>query len=144
MKTSTFLKTTSQVPAESQFNGTAAAAGKLSVAEDRNIATLAHFGGVLGCIPSAVIYYLYKGRAPFAQQEAREALNFTLLPTIIALASFFLSSLPGIGWIFGLVAALVWVILASMSLYAGIRVNRGNPYQYPLNTRLFDVIRVRR
>lgn len=138
------MKTSSQIPADSQFKGTPAAAGHLSVVEDRNIATLAHFGGVLGCIPSAVIYYLYKGRAPFAQQEAREALNFTLLPAILALITFALSTIPGFGWIFGLVTALLWVYLASMSLFAGIKVNKGNPYQYPLNTRLFDMLTFRR
>ncbi len=134
------LNTATKIPSDSQFEGTHAAAGNLSVSEDRNIATLAHFGGVLGCIPSAVIYYLYKERGPFTQQESREALNFTLLPTIVLVISFVLSTLPAVGGFFGMLAALIWASLALFSLIGGIKVNKGNPYLYPMNTRLFDMI----
>lgn len=113
---------------------------KLTVAEDRNIATLAHFGGVIGFIPSATILYLYKGRAPFSEQEAKEALNFTLLPSILIVAFMVLSFIPGIGWLFGLLAALTWTYLATMSLIAGIKVNKSNPYQYRFNTMLWSRI----
>lgn len=106
--------------------------------QDRNIATLAHFGGVIGCLPSGIVYYLYRDRGAFTEQESREAFNFTLLPTIIIIVSMLLASLPFVGWIFGLIAALLWSYLALMSLIAGIKVNRGNPYQYRGNTLLFD------
>ncbi len=112
--------------------------------EDRNIATLAHFGGVLGCISSGVIFYLYRGRGPFTEQESREAFNFTLLPSIIILLSVFLAMLPTIGWFFGLIAALLWTYLAFMSLVAGIKVNKGHPYQYKFNTAFFDKLAARK
>ncbi|GAA1752599.1 DUF4870 domain-containing protein [Rothia terrae] len=134
------MNTATKIPSDSQFEGTHAAAGNLSVSEDRNIATLAHFSGVLGCVPSAVIYYLYKGRGPFTQQESREALNFTLLPTIVLVVSFALCTVPDVGGFFGMLAALIWAYLAVMSLVGGIKVNKGNPYLYPMNTRLFDMI----
>lgn len=123
---------------DSTFEGTSATAKKLTVHEDRNIATLAHFGGVIGCIPSGIIYYLYRGRGPFTEQESREALNFTLLPTIVIVLFMLLTNVPVVGGFFGLIAALMWAFLAFMSLVAGIKVNRGNPYQYKLNTALFD------
>lgn len=122
------------------YKGASATAAHLSVAADRNIATAAHFGGVLGCVPSAVIYYLYRGRGPFTEQESREALDFTLLPTLVVVISIALSSIPGIGWFFGLIAALTWVFLAFSALLAGIKVSRGNPYQYRFNTQLFSRI----
>ena len=113
---------------------------KLTVVQDRNIATFAHFGGVLGCIPSAIIYFLYRGRGPFCEQESKEALNFTLLPTLVILVSVACSFIPFIGGFFALVATLIWLYLAVMSLIAGIKVNRSNPYQYRFNTMLFSTL----
>lgn len=120
------------------FEGVSANPEPLSVKDDRSMATMAHFGGVIGCIPAAIIYSTLRTRGRFTAQEAREALNFTLLPSVIIVVSIALSVVPGIGWIFGLIAALVWVYLAVFSLIGGIRVNRGNPYQYKYNTRTFD------
>lgn len=126
--------------ADTKYRGTPPASNKLSVQQDCNIATLSHFGGVVGCIPSGIIYYLYRGRGAFTEQESREALNFTFLPTLIICVAILLSAVPYIGWVFGLIASLTWTYLAIMSLVAGIKVNRGNPYQYPGNTMLFDRI----
>ena len=89
---------------------------KISVIQDRNRATFAHFGGILGIIPSAAVFYVSRNNAPFAEQEAREAMNFTLLPSI----------------------ALVALFMAIASLRAGIEVNRGEPYSYRMNPRLLD------
>lgn len=136
------LKSTST--AKATFEGSSSTPNKLTVHEDRNIATLAHFGGVIGCIPSGIVYYLYRDRGAFTEQESREAFNFTLLPTIIIVVSMLLTPLPLVGWIFGLIAALLWSYLALMSLIAGIKVNKGNPYQYRANTMLFDRILSRR
>ncbi|MFW0111784.1 DUF4870 domain-containing protein [Rothia sp. CCM 9417] len=131
---------TATSPSTTTYKGSSATASHLSVNADRNIATAAHFGGVLGCIPSAVIYYLYRGRGPFTEQESREALDFTLLPTIVLALGIILSNIPAIGWFFGLVAALTWTYLAFSALIAGIVVTRGNPYQYKFNTFLFTKI----
>lgn len=135
---------TATSPSANAYKGSPATASHLSVAADRNIATTAHFGGVIGCIPSGVIYYLYRGRGPFTEQESREAFDFTLLPTLVIAVSIILSGVPGIGWLFGLLAALTWTFLAVFSLIAGIRVTRGNPYQYRFNTQLFTRILSRR
>ncbi|WP_237189560.1 DUF4870 domain-containing protein [Rothia nasimurium] len=137
MKTATSPKTSS-------YRGTPATASHLSVTADRNIATAAHFGGVLGCAPAAVIYYLYRGRGPFTEQESREALDFTLLPTLVIVLAILLSNLPAVGGFFGLLAALTWTYLAVSALMAGFQVTRGNPYQYRFNTRLFSTILARR
>ncbi len=138
-----FLKTAT-APSQTAYKGSPATATHLSVTSDRNIATVAHFGGVLGCIPSAVIYYLYRGRGPFTEQESREALDFTLLPTLVLALAIALSSLPAVGWFFGLTAALTWTYLAVSALIAGIKVSRSNPHQYRGNTRLFSKLLARK
>ena len=61
--------------------------------QDRQFATLAHFGGILGFVPSLVIYLIFKDRGPFTAQESKEALNFTLPPTLLAFVAWLLSLL---------------------------------------------------
>ena len=70
---------------------------KISVIQDRNRATFAHFGGILGIIPSAAVFYVSRNNAPFAEQEAREAMNFTLLPSIARGGAVGRVFLPGMG-----------------------------------------------
>ncbi|WP_422936611.1 DUF4870 domain-containing protein [Sinomonas sp. P47F7] len=103
--------------------------------EDRQWATLAHFGGILGCLPSLLVYLSFKDRGPFTAQESKEALNFTLPPTLAALLLNVLSFIPVVGSVFSVLATLVWVALAVMSVAAGIEVNRGQPFRYRFNLR---------
>ncbi|MBG6182708.1 putative Tic20 family protein [Arthrobacter sp. CAN_A214] len=122
----------------SAFEGSPANALPLTASEDRQFATLAHFGGILGFVPSLLIYLIFKDRGPFTAQESKEALNFTLPPTILALATWLLSLLPAVGGVFAVVNALIWVAIAMCSVTAGIQVNRGRPYRYALNLRLLS------
>ncbi|MCQ9164409.1 DUF4870 domain-containing protein [Arthrobacter sp. STN4] len=112
----------------------------LTPAEDKQWAFLAHCGGVLGCIPSALIYKFMAGRGPFTEQESLEALNFTLPPTILALALNIIALVvgifsPSVGTVFSMLALIVWVFLTVCSVIAAIQVSRGNPYRYPWNLR---------
>ncbi|WP_294570741.1 DUF4870 domain-containing protein [uncultured Arthrobacter sp.] len=119
----------------SAFEGAPATALPLTASQDRQFATLAHFGGILGFVPSLVIYLIFKDRGPFTAQESKEALNFTLPPTILAFVAWMLSLLPVLGGVFAVVNALIWVGIAVCSVAAGIQVNRGRPYRYALNLR---------
>ena len=123
-----------RVPA---FQGASSSAPPLSPSEDRQWATLAHFLGILGFVPSLVIYLIFRDRGPFTEQESKEAFNFTFPPSIAAGICLLLSLVPGIGGIFAVLNALIWVTLAAFSVAAGIHVNRGRPYQYPFNLRIF-------
>ncbi|MUK03444.1 DUF4870 domain-containing protein [Vibrio cholerae] len=118
------------------FEGTPANALPLTASEDRQFATLAHFGGILGFIPSLLIFLIFKDRGPFTAQESKEALNFTLPPTLLALVAWLLSLVPDIGGFFAVLNALIWVTITIFSVNAGIQVNRGRPYRYSLNLRL--------
>lgn len=130
----------SRESAESPFEGITPVAQPLTVAEDRQWATLAHFGGVGGFLPSFLIHRVFRGRGRFTEQEAKEAMNFTLLPSLVVVVGALVAPVPFIGWLFALAAAAAWVLLAGSSLAGGIQVNRGEPYVYRYNTRLYDRI----
>lgn len=121
---------------ESEYHGAPARAMPLTAAEDRQWATLAHFGGILGCLPSLLIYLVFRDRGPFTAQESKEALNFTLPPTAAAVVCNILALIPVVGNVFAVLATLVWIALTVFSVIAGIHVNRGQPYRYRYNLRL--------
>ncbi|UIK90120.1 DUF4870 domain-containing protein [Arthrobacter polaris] len=113
----------------------------LTPSEDKQWAFVSHCGGILGCIPSLLIYKLLAPRGRFTAQESFEALNFTLPPTVIAVALNLLAIIftlfnPAIGTVFSMLALLVWAFLTVFSVIAAVRVNRGQPYRYALNLRM--------
>ena len=117
------------------YHGVPANALPLTANEDRQWATLSHFGGILGCVPALLIYLIFKDRGPFTAQESKEALNFTLPPTIAAVVCNLLVFVPVVGNIFAVLATVIWIAVTCFSVAAGIHVNRGQPYRYGLNTR---------
>lgn len=123
-------------PQQPPYQGVAPNALPLTATEDRQWATLAHFGGILGFVPSLLIYLIFRDRGPFTAQESKEALNFTLPPTIAAMLANLLVIIPAAGNIFAVIATLIWIGIAVFSVSAGIRVNRGQPYRYKYNLRL--------
>lgn len=120
----------------SPYQGMSADAQPLTSAEDRQWATMAHFGGILGCVPSLIIYLVLRDRGPFTAQESKEALNFTLPPTVVALLFNLLALIGPISSVCAVLAALIWIALMVFSVRAGIHVNKGEPYRYPFNLRL--------
>lgn len=121
---------------ESEYQGAPARALPLTATEDRQWATLGHFGGILGCVPSLLVYLVFKDRGPFTAQESKEALNFTLPPTAAAVVLNVLALIPVVGNVFAVLATLVWLALTVFSVIAGVQVNRGQPYRYRYNLRL--------
>lgn len=120
------------------FEGLSPVAQPLTVTEDHQWATLAHFGGVVGFLPSFLIHRVFRHRGPFTEQEAMEAMNFTLLPSLVVVLGVLLAPVPFIGWFFALAATAAWLLLAVGSLAGGIRVNGGEPQLYRFNTHLYD------
>ena len=108
----------------------------LTAKQDRDRAALAHLSLAFGVLGPLVVWLLYRDRGPFTAQESKEALNFTLPPTLLALTAWLLSLVPDVGGIFAVVNALIWVAITIFSVNAGIQVNRGRPYRYALNLRL--------
>ncbi|KNC17790.1 hypothetical protein AC792_13140 [Arthrobacter sp. RIT-PI-e] len=120
---------------EPPFEGAPVNALPLTASEDRQFATLAHFGGILGFVPALLIRLIFKDRGPFTAQESTEALNFTLPPTILALVAWLLSFIPAIGVAFAILNALIWITLTVFSVIAGVHASRGLPYRYPFTLR---------
>ena len=63
------------------------AATPLTETEDRQWASFAHLGGILGFLLSLIIWLVFKDRGRFTAVEAKEALNFqiTLLIGYVAI-----------------------------------------------------------
>ena len=110
-------------PGQPPYHGVPANALPLTASEDRRWATLAHFGGILGCVPSLLIYLIFKDRGPFTAQESKEALNFTLPPTVAAVLANLLVFVPVVGNLFAVLATVIWIAVDVL-----LRL-RGNPRQ---------------
>ncbi len=126
----------SQSPGVSGQGSDTASRAPLTPSQDRQWATIAHFGAFLGFVPSLVVFIVFRSRGPFSEQEAKEALNFTLPLTVVGLAMNILAFLPIMGAIFGVIAVLLWAFMTISGVIAGIEVNKGRPYRYPFNLRI--------
>lgn len=121
-------------------------AAPLTPAEDKQWASFAHFGGVLGILPSLIIFLVFKDRGTLTRQEAKEALNWQITFTIGIIALQIISAiitgiafasgayaLVGIG---GWLVFLLWVANVIFSIMGGVKVNGGGAYRYPFAIRL--------
>ena len=125
----------------------------LTPAEDKQWASFAHFGGILGFLPSLIIFLVFKDRGPLTRQESKEALNWQItwiaasivlnivstIVSTIALATA--TSLAAIGTaslisgLFGFIALLPYLINVVFSIIGGVKVNGGGAYRYPVALR---------
>ncbi len=130
-----------------------APAAPLTEAEDKQWAMFAHFGGILGLLPSLIIYLVFKDRGAKTRVESKEALNWQItwiaanivLVILVAIITGILGAvLPYEAWgvyvlISGLLGFLTWVPwLANVvfSIIGGVKVNGGGSYRYPFAVRL--------
>jgi uncharacterized Tic20 family protein len=98
---------------------------------------VAHSFSIAGYIPSLCVYLAFRDRGPFTRQESREAFNFTLPLTVLTVICLGLGFLPDIGWGFSVAAVAVWLFMTISGVVAGVQVNKGRPYLYKLNLRMF-------
>ncbi|WP_286309257.1 DUF4870 domain-containing protein [Agromyces mangrovi Wang et al. 2018] len=118
-----------------------AAPSPLSQSEDIQWASFAHLGGILGFLPSLIIWLIFKDRGPFTNTEAKEALNFQITMVGASIALWILTTiLITISW--GLLSPLAlfnyapWVVSVIFSIIAFTKVKDGNHYRYPFAIRL--------
>jgi hypothetical protein len=121
-------------------------AAPLTPAEDKQWASFAHFGGLLGILPSLIIYLVFKDRGTLTKQEAKEALNWqiTFLGGLIIIyilvailnSIAFASGAYGLIGIVGFLPFLAWVVNAIFSIMGGVKVQGGGAYRYPFAIRL--------
>ena len=118
----------------------------LTPAEDKQWASFAHFGGVVGALPALIIYLVFKDRGALVRQESKEALNWQITFTIgwivmwiaVGLLSAVLFAVGAYGAIglLGWLPFLLYIVNVVLSLLAGVQVNGGGSYRYPFAVRL--------
>ncbi len=117
-------------------------AAPLTTAEDNQWASFAHLGGILGFLPSLIIWLVFKDRGSFTNVEAKEALNFQITVAIGQVAVFIINAILtavtlGIwGFIGWLLPLAVWVISLIWSIQGFMKAKAGNHYRYPFALRL--------
>lgn len=119
----------------------AAAAAPLTEAEDKQWASFAHLGGILGFLPSLIIWLVFKDRGVKTNVEAKEALNFQITVAIAQVAVFIVNAILTAvtlgfwGLISWLLPLAVWVLSLVWSIMGFQKVNAGGSYRYPVSIR---------
>jgi uncharacterized Tic20 family protein len=119
----------------------AAAAAPLTEAEDKQWASFAHLGGILGFLPSLIIWLVFKDRGVKTNVEAKEALNFQITAAIAQVAVFIVNAILTAvtlgfwGLISWLLPLAVWVLSLVWSIMGFQKVNAGGSYRYPVSIR---------
>lgn len=118
-----------------------AAAAPLTETEDKQWASFAHLGGILGILPSLIIWLIFKDRGRFTNEEGKEALNFQITLTIAQIAIFIISTFLaavtfGIGGLVSFLGFVVWVAGVIFSILGFLKAKDGVPYRYPFALRL--------
>lgn len=111
----------------------------LSESEDRQWASFAHLGGILGFLPSLIIWLVFKERGSFTNQEAKEALNFQLTLLIAQVALYFIGTILAlilIGFLFYFLAWAVWIAGIVFSIIGFVSAKDGKAYRYPFAIRM--------
>jgi len=119
----------------------ASSAPQLTEAEDRQWASFAHLGGVIGFLPSLIIWLVFKERGSFTNTEAKEALNFQITVTILYVALNVLGVILGaitfgIGGLITFLVPLVWIGAVIFSILGFVKSKDGNNYRYPVSIRI--------
>ena len=110
----------------------AAPAAPLSEAEDRQWASFAHLGGIIGILPSLIIWLVFKDRGAFTNTEGKEALNFQITALIAEIVAIVLIAVL----IGGLLLPLVYIARLIFSILGFVKSKDGIAYRYPVAIRL--------
>ncbi|MDJ0335432.1 DUF4870 domain-containing protein [Salinibacterium sp. G-O1] len=110
----------------------AAPSAPLTETEDRQWASFAHLGGIVGFLPSLIIWLVFKDRGAFTNTEAKEALNFQITVGIVYIIGSILTVIV-IGPLISLAAAIISVIFSIMGF---LKAKDGIAYRYPFALRL--------
>jgi uncharacterized Tic20 family protein len=134
-----------------------APAGPLSEAEDKQWAGLAHLLGILGILPSLIIFLVFKDRGAKTRVESKEALNWQITVLAVDIVLLIISAIIGaiatglsfnyetlgiaavVGLLAGLFYFLIFVVGAINIIFSIIgftKVNAGGSYRYPFAIRL--------
>ncbi|GAB3805212.1 hypothetical protein GCM10028798_26660 [Humibacter antri] len=134
-----------QPPQYGQPQYATAPAQPLAPESDKSAAMWSHIGGIVGFLPSLIIWLVLKDRGPRTNVEAKEALNWQITFTILYVALwivvgilngiFFAAGLWFLPGILSLLPWVLWILNVVFSIMGGVRVNAGGSYRYPWNFR---------
>ncbi|MFD4421553.1 DUF4870 domain-containing protein [Agromyces sp. NPDC058484] len=119
-------------PAQQPSAPQPAAAAPLSPEQDVQWGSFAHLGGVLGFLPSLIIWLVFKDRGSFTDTEAKEALNFQ----ITLIFGYLISAVLIVVFIGALLMWAVWILGVVFSIIAFLQAKDGRHYRYPFAIRL--------
>ncbi|QEO13149.1 DUF4870 domain-containing protein [Agromyces intestinalis] len=127
-----------QQPAPGQY---AQPAAPLTPEQDVQWASFAHLGGILGLLPSLIIWLVFKDRGQFTNTEAKEALNFQITLTIASIALWILVTIItiltfGFGALLTFLVWVPWILGVVFSIIAFLKAKDGQHYRYPFAIRL--------
>lgn len=109
------------------------AAAPLSESDERLYSMLSHIGVILfGFIPPLIFWLIGKDRSKFVDNQAKEALNFSILLLIVYIVSWILMFVI-IGFVTYFAA---WVLSIIWCIQAGLKANKGIEARYPVNLRI--------
>jgi uncharacterized Tic20 family protein len=126
---------------------------QLAPEEDTLWAALSHLGGVVGFLPSLIIFLVFRHRGTKTAMESKEALNWqitftvgwiiiellvTIVASVVIGAATGLGGHPGglLAYILSFVPVAIWIVNIVLSVIGFIRVNGGGSYRYPFAVRL--------
>lgn len=107
-------------------------AAPLTEAEDRQWGSLAHILGILGILPSLIIWLVFKDRGRFTNEEGKEALNFQITLVIAEIIGY-ITTIIVIGFI---ILGAVYIVRIVFSILAFLKAKDGITYRYPFAIRL--------
>jgi uncharacterized Tic20 family protein len=119
----------------------AAPAAPLTEAEDKQWASVAHLGGIIGILPSLIIWLIFKDRGPKTNVEGKEALNFqiTLIigwAIVLIIGSILTAVTLGLFLPIQMILYLaIFVVSLIFSIMGFQKVNTGGSYRYPFALR---------
>ncbi|MEU4362973.1 DUF4870 domain-containing protein [Promicromonospora sp. NPDC023987] len=106
----------------------------LTPSDERMWGVFAQVGAIVfSFIPPLVIWLVFKDRSRFVEQEAKEALNFTI--TVI-FANIALTIITLITFGFGSFLFLALIGAVVLQILAAVENGKGAPYRYPVNIRI--------
>jgi len=109
-----------------------AAAAPLTPEQDIQWGSFAHLGGILGFLPSLIIWLVFKDRGAFTDTEAKEALNFQ----ITLIFGYVISAILVVVLIGAFLMWAVWIVGVVFSIIAFLQAKDGKHYRYPFAIRL--------
>ena len=109
-----------------------AAAAPLSQEQDVQWGSFAHLGGIVGFLPSLIIWLVFKDRGSFTNTEAKEALNFQI--TIVF--AYIVGSILTFILIGVFIVWAAWIVSVVFSIIAFLKAKDGQHYRYPFAIRL--------